>query len=309
MVVLGDPKAETTFKISLAGGRAVVTSNTHYLAFPSSDQQVKLKPPKPPSHPLPSPPPLPAVNVSLAHLNLSTTSAMYSGNASTDIPQRNQMRVIIKQLELADLENFTNFVLNCPSTQFNTILTVPKFEIYRHLKTTGEDNMEENSSYQQLELEELSCTFSVEQMARAGYMYSSWYTTQFPDVRAKFECPIVPKNLGHLHVSVKESMLTKSISSKFTFLSIAVSSCSIVLLQDSSTGRLCRAVPVVCGPIATDQWNTAGAYRRENLPPQICSERLVEFCTATPSEDHSGIRPILGLVNPFIVPHLDWLTD
>lgn len=307
MVVLGDPKAETTFKISLSGGRAVVTSNTHYLAFPSSDQQVKLKPSKLPSHPLPSPPPpLPALSVSLAHLTLNITSAMYSGNASTDTPQRNQMRVIIKQLELADLENFTNFVLNYPSAQSNTILTVPKFEIYRHLKTTGEDNMEENSSYLQLELEELSGTFSVEQMARNGYMYSSWYTTQSPDVRPKFECPIVPKNLGHLHISVKDSMLTKSISSKFTFLSIAVSSCSIVLLQDSSTGRLCRAVPVVCGPIATDQWNTAGAYRRENLQPQIFSvgsERLVEFCTATPSEDHSGIRPILRLVDPLIVPY------
>lgn len=306
MVVLGDPKAETTFKINLAAGRAVVTSNTHYLAFPPSDQHVKLKPSKPLSHPLPSPPPLPAVSVHLAHSSLTITSAMYSGNASPDIPQRNQMRVIIKQLELTDLDNFTAFVLNSPSTQSSTtILTVPKFEIYRHLKTTGEDKMEGDSSYLQLELEELSCTLSVEQMARTGYLYWSWYTTQSPDFRTKFECPAVPKNLGHLHISVKESMITKSISSKFTFLSVVVSSCSTVLLQDSNTGRLCHAVPVVCGPIATERWNTAEAYRKENMQPQVFgvgSERLLEFCTATPSEDHSGIV-VHMLVNPSIIPY------
>lgn len=302
MVVIGDPKAETSFKINLAGGRAIVTSNTHYLAS-SPSEHAKPKPLKQLSHPNPSPS-LPVLSLSLARSTISITSAMYNGNASLESPQRQQMRVVFSQLEVADFGDFTVSVLNRQLAELNKILSVPKFEVYLHSKTAGEGAVEEDSSYLQLDMEELSCVLSPEQVAKTGYVYLSWYSpTQLPG--AKFDCPPVPQNLGHLHISMKEVTLTKSTTTKFTFFSVVLSSCSAVLLRDSMTGRLCHAVPVLCGPITTGKWNTTEAYSRESLQHRgsdTSHERLLEFFTATPDEGLSGT--VIKWLSHIMIPTL-----
>ena len=293
--MIGDPKAETVFKINLAGVRAVVTSNTHYLTSSPSDHKKSKTPNKQSlsAHSHSPPPLLPALSITLARSTVNITSAMYSGNASTDSPQRRQIRANFCQVEVADLDNFTSFTLNGSlPTQLNKVVSVPKFEVYQHSKLTGEAT-QENTSYVQLDLEELSCALSSEQTAKLLYVYASWSNTaKFSDSVPKFDLPSFPDNLGHLHVSVKEGTLTKSVATEFTLLSAVLSSCSVVLLRDSTTGRLCHALPVLCGPVATEQWNTTEVYSRAGLRPQSSSagrERLVEFFTATPNDGHSGM--------------------
>ena len=312
MVVIGDPKAETTFKIALAGVRATVTSNTHYLPCSSTSSSLSDKsksPLKQPSHaPPPLPPlpphspPLPALCVTLDRSTINITSAMYGGNACSGAPQRHQLRANFNQLEISEIDNFVVFDLHC-TTQLKKILSVPKLEIYRHLKTTVDDDtkQEDKTSYLQLDLlDEVSCAISPEQVAKINFIYSSWYSgTPPPNIgfpRAKSDCTPTPQDSGgHLHISVRDIVLTKSVTSQFTFLSLVVTSCSVVLLQDSVTGRLCHAVPVLCSPLATGRWNTSEAYMEsgERLQCEADSdereERFVEFFTTIPDDNNSGI--------------------
>ena len=296
MVVLGDPKAETSFKITSAGGRAVVVSNTHYLASfsSSSNEHTKSKPPLK-IQSLPLPPPshaLPTLTLSLARSTVSITSAMYSGNASLETPQRSQMRVALSQLEIADGGEFS---LSPKQSELKRIVSAPKLEIYSHSKTTGDGKVikENDSSYLQLHVEEISCVASAEQVSRSSFIVSSWYNGLFVPGRpkTKTKCLSSPEiSGGHLHISVKEVELTKSVMVSYTFLSATVDSFCVVLLCDSTKGRLCHAIPVVYGPISTVQWNKTDAYTSTNSYEQGdgSTSRMLEFFTALPHKDTSG---------------------
>ena len=298
MVVIGDPKAETSFKITLSRGKATLTSNTHYLPSLSSSPNDHGKSKAPSKQPPLPPSPLPTLCVSLARSSVSIISAMYSGNATPECPQRHQRRVNINQLEVTEIENFTLSDTN--DHQSNRILNVPKLEIYQHLKTTGDkDTMpERNSVYLQLHVDEVSCMVSPEQVSKTSFVCLSWYKEKpMPDPHwLIIECPTTPKNSagGHLSLSIKEVELTKSVATTYTFISAIIASCSVVLVCDSSVGRLCHAIPVLCGPVATEQWNTWTAYNiKEQLEQHRWtgsdgSERLVEFFTAIPDEKHPG---------------------
>ena len=314
MVVIGDPKAETTFKITFTGGKAVIASNTHYLSASSSSssslgEHVKPKPAlkaqQPPPPPPPPPPshPLPTLTVSLERSTIHMTLAMYSGNATPETPQRHQMRVSLNQLEVVEGGNF-KLGTERTTGQSNKIFTVPKLEVYKHSKTTGEGEGVkcDDSSYLQLNLEELSCVISPEQISKTCFVFSSWYHGgPSGSPRTKIDFHPAPQTLGgHLHTSLKEVELTKSVTDAFTFLSATVASCGLVLLRDSTTGRLCHAVPVVSGPIATEQWNRSsvysggggggrsGGFQAGGEGDGGGSGRLLEFFTAMPNPDHSG---------------------
>ena len=58
----------------------------------------------------------------------------------------------------------------------------------------------------------------------------------------------VPSIVGVIHVAAVAGVTMQS--QRF---SVVLSKCSVVLLQDNTTGRLCRAVPVLCEPMATEQ--------------------------------------------------------
>ena len=299
MVVIGDPKAETSFKITLAGGRTIVASNTHYLpsfsssrdpSKPKTHSKIQSLPPPPPTHSLPT------LAVSLARSTISLTSPMYSGNATLENPQRSQARVALSQLELAD---GTEFSLGPKEVQVKRIVSVPKLEIYTHSKTTGDNKamQEKDSSYLQLHVEEVSCMASAEQVSITSFVVFSWYSgSSITDPsRTKIPCPPTGSKIpgGHLHVSVKEVELTKSVSASFTFISATVDSCGVVLLCDSTRGRLCHAIPVVCGPLPTDQWNNTDAYTsraraRRFGEDEGSSGRLLELFTAMPHAENTG---------------------
>ena len=300
MVVLGDPKAETSFKITLAGGKATVASNTHYLPSFSSSTPEPTKSKSSKIQSLPLPPPshsLPMLTISLARSTISITSAMYSGNATPETPQRSQIRVTLSGLEIADGGEFS---LNQNQTQSKKMVSIPKLEVYSHSKRTGDDKvMQENdSSYLQLHVEEVSCVASVDQISQTSFIALSWYHGPFNTGHLKPISQCSSNSIvsgGHLHISVKEIELTKSVMVSFTFVSATVDSLGVVLLCDSTRGRLCHAIPVAYGPISTNQWNTTKAYTSSSSVRCLeqvdeSSGRLLEFFTAMPHKDCSGKR-------------------
>ena len=123
---------------------------------------------------------------------------------------------------------------------------------------------------------------------------------------------------GHLHFSLKEVELTKSVTAAFTFVSATVTSCSVVLLCDSTIGRLCHAIPIVSGPIDTECWNTRDSYNdSRRVHPEYQREgedsRLLEFFTALPNQNHAGnihsysrshdLEPITYLKSGHVIAH------
>ena len=300
MVVIGDPKAETVMKIKLAGGRALITPNAHHLPLSTSDQKKSKSLKQLASMPHSS---LPAICITLGQSSLSITSAMYSGNASKDVSQRHQMRAELCQLELSilDIRGFPPEKLS----EQEKILSLPKWEIYQHSKTYGE--AEGDSLYLQLDLEEISCTLSLEQMAKMFFIYASWSQQALSTFTSmKFSPAPVPDRLGHLQVLVRDSTLTKSASGEFTLLSSVLSSCNLVIVRESQMGRLCHAVPVLFGPLGTEHWSTVEAFCEP--PSQLAShalhERLVEFFTASPSEGHSGVYSLCPSLSLSLSPSL-----
>ena len=309
MVIIGDPRAETTFKITLAGGRAVVASNSHYLAsFSSSSKDHPKSKQQSKTQSLAQSSSLPMLTATLGRSTISITSAMYSGNAALESPQRNQMRVSLSQLVIGE---GGQFCLASQPTQPKRIFTVPELEVYSHSKTMGDGEvMQENdSSYLQLHIEEVSCVASVEQVSNVSFVVLSWYQPFIPGslmAKGVSAHPKIPG--GHLHISIREVELTKSVSASFTFLSATLNSLSVVLLCDSTRGRLCHAVPVVCGPIATSQWNTTEAYTSSTKSQKYdenvgSTERLLELFTAMPHKHNSG-RFTSSLLSKFSSPIL-----
>ena len=289
MVVIGDPKAETVLKVKLAGIKCILTPNTHQPS-PFIGEKKKLKLSK--QHGSTSQAVLPALCVTLASSSITLTSAMYSGNASSTVPQRHQVRAILRQIEAYDVDLDTLPLRTQPSGR--KIVSLPRWEIYRHSKTTGE--VDRDSSYIQLDFDEVFCGLSLPQMAKIFFLFKSWNSSSLSSSdTAKFSPPLFLDNLGHLQLSLKDATLTHSSTDEFSLSSSVVSSCSIVLLRDSRTGRLCHAVPVLYGPLRTEEWNSVEAYHNpsSHTPSSSSSshspESLLEMFTSSPREKFKGI--------------------
>ena len=297
MVVIGDPTAETVLKVKLAGCKCILTPNTHQPSlFSGEKKKLKLSKQHGSASQAPPPPPsLPALCISLGASSFTLTSAMYSGNASSTSPQRHQVRAILRQIEAYDVDFEIVPLRTHPSG--HKILSLPIWEIYRHSKTTGK--VERDSSYVQLDFDEVFCALSLPQMAKIFFLLKSWNSPSLSssDV-AKFSLPSFPNNLGHLQLTLKDATLTHSSTDEFSLSSFVLSSCSIVLLRDSQTGRLCHAVPVLYGPLRTEEWNSVEAYHNppSHTPSSSSSsssshspESLIEMFTSSPQEKFRGI--------------------
>lgn len=295
MVRIGDPKAETTFRIRLAGGEAVLSPNVHYLPVVKSDHRhkklqrqssSKVKPPK-----------LPGLLATVSECSVHITEPMYSGNASKEIAQRTQLIANVCEIQIGTV-SFRTLEGMLKGSSKETFLCVPSLEINKHSKTYGVGG--NNTAYLQLDVEEMSGTFSIAQISKLLFISGSWQSDP-ATFSVKFTPPVVHPKLGNLHLSVKNATVTKSISEQFSLLSAILVECSGAIVDNcSSSNKQCHVYPFLQGPCDTQALNKVHSYKQsgEEKPELFHThERLVELFIATPHEDYEGIVFIFAWTN------------
>ncbi len=299
MVVIGDPQAETVAKVRFTGGHVSLTPNTHYLQSHTGGSIDRRKKPHPHKH-TPSPlkptlPMLPSVSVTVGGASISTTKAMYSGNASQDHSQKRQTRVKVSDIKAGTVDAQTVEGLYEGAGDAEQFLHVPVLEMNTHSKTMGEER--KDSSYFQVDLDEVSCTVSLLQIAKLFFISASWKATTLPHVQTKFSPPpsVTEGNLGHLHVHLRHTTLTQSTTERHSLLSVVAGECNGGIVKDSDAERRQSCIiPVLHGPLDTRQWNTAGIYGRAQVGvAPSCQpsghERVLELFIATAAQHCKGV--------------------
>lgn len=285
MVVIGDPKAETIVKYFFAGGQALIATKGHYLPVTGSDNKPhkSQKFSSQQKQPIPE---LPSVCIVIAESSINFTHPMYRGNATEEIAHKNHMRVnlgdiragvcLIRELTIGD--SFSK------SEQF---LHIPNLEINQHSKTYGEEG--KDTSYIQLDVEESYITFSLTQLSKLFFLLASWKSDFSPPVTQFRHVPSSPnRELGYLHLSLRNVTVTKSVSEQFTFLSVVLGDFSGAIVHDMGMEKLGHMIPVLYGPFNTEQWNEIQLYEQPKKATAGLHERLAELFVATPCEDLKG---------------------
>ena len=315
MVVLGDPKAETLLNIELRGLQVVLTANGHYLstvsvgsphtATKSKKSAKKAKKPRSLA--------LPGICVVNSGTTLNFTLPMYSGNATSDVPQKTQLKAklgVIRSgtLSLQRLEDARKRVNidkeegdAMTSAEFKQFLHLLSVEFNYHTKKHGEREIEKDRTYFQLDVEKITSSLSHTHISKLLFLAGSWIAAErcHPSA-ADIDCPAHPgSKLGHLHLSVLRSSVSYSGSDGYSLSSAVIGELSVAIVKEAAAKRLGSLLPVIYGPIDTHQWNSAGFYRGssvEGFPPQqssAASERLVEFYITRPYQSIKGQSPWL----------------
>ncbi len=222
------------------------------------------------------------------------TKAMYSGNATPVHPQRSQLRLRANDLQAGtvDAQGLEEVWWGGGAT--GQLVSVPLVELNKHHKTMGEDTSND-TSYIQLDIDELSMTASLHDLAKLFFISASWKGSTQPHPHASF-CPLpsltTAASLGHLHALLRHATLTQSSEECHSLLSLVVGEGSGGIVKESSgEGRGACVVPVLHGPLDTQQWNTADVYswshvRRSSNPAG--HDRLVELFLARPAQQCEG---------------------
>ena len=304
MVRIGDPKAETTFRIRLVGGETVLSPNVHYLPVVRSDHRhrkpqrqssAKVKPPK-----------LPGILATVSECSIHMTQPMYSGNASKEISQRTQLIANICEIQMGTV-SFRTLEGSLKGSSMENFLSIPSLEVNKHSKTYGVGG--NNTAYLQLDVEEMSGTFTVAHISKLLFISGSWQSDPATS-SVKFTPPVLHPRLGHLHLSLKSATITKSVSEQFSLFSAILVECSGAIVDDcSSSSKLCRVSPFLQGPCDTQTLNKIHSYKQSGAEKQDLfrtHERLVEFFIATPHKDYEGIfhRSIFARADSIITSHI-----
>ena len=289
MVVIGDPTAETIFRIKLAGGETILTPNVHYLPT------VKLghRPTKvqKPSSSKTKPPKLPGLYATLSESSVHMVQPMYGGNASDEVPQRYQLHAKFCEIQLGPV-SFRTLEGSMKQTCMEMFLKVPSLEASKHSKTHGQNESE--NAYLQLDVPEMSSTLSVANVSKLLFISGSWKADPATSsTQVKFNSPTtLHPNVGKLQFSVKNAVVTKSTSEHFSLLSVVLGECSGAIVEYSNTDKkLGQVSPFFKGPYDTQRWNKVNAYKQSDLKKQdsfYADERLIEFFVATPHNDCEG---------------------
>lgn len=294
MVVIGDPKAETVVKVRFAGGHICLTSSIHYLHPHTVSTADRSK--RPHKHSQASLRPiLPSVSVSVGGASISITKAMYNGNASLEHPQRHQLRLRVTEVQAgtADTQGVEQmFRGGGGGGGVQQFLSLPVVELNKHSKTT---DSETDTSYFQLDLDEVSATVSLHQLAKLFFIYASWKAAPLHPQRAKFSSPpsLTTASLGHLHILLRHATLTQSTTDDHSLLSVVLGGFSGGVVKDSTAERARGSfVPVLHGPVATQYWNTAEVYSQSQTgtPQPTGHGQLLEVFIARPAPKCEGIQ-------------------
>ena len=308
MVVLGDPKAETIFNIELAGGQAVLTANGHYLPTANATsphlgggtKKSSKKAKKPKSVALPS------LCLVVCGATLNLVLPMYSGNATSDAPQRTQLKarlcdihsgtLTLQRLEAAQTRvAIANGESSVGVGEFKQCLHIPAVELSYHTKSYGErqEGVERDGLYLQFDVEKIVGSFSHTHASKLLFLAGTWATTESHSSSCDIECPAHPgSKLGYLHMSILKTSLTYSGMEHYSLSSAVVGELSVAMVKDSSPRKLGCLLPVVYGPLDTSLWSTVNHYNSPSypfIPPPSPSERVVELLMARPYQNMTGL--------------------
>ena len=289
MIVIGDPSAETIFRIKLAGGETILTPNVHYL--PTVKPGHRPTKPQKPSFSKTKLPKLPGLCASLSESSVHIVQPMYAGNASEEIPQRYQLHAKFCEIQVSSV-SFRTLEGSLKQTSMEMFLQIPSLEASKHSKTHGQSESE--NAYLQLDIQEMSSTLSIASVSKLLFISGSWKTDPATSsTQVKFNSPpTLPPNVGKLQLSLKNAIVTKSISEHFSLLSVILGECSGAIVEYSSTDKkLFQVSPFFKGPYDTQRWNTVNSYRQSELKKQdlfYADERLIEFFMATPHKNCEG---------------------
>ena len=208
---------------------------------------------------------------------------MYSGNAAEETPQKYQLRLRISDVQAGSVDIHSLGASEVSGSE--QCLHVPILEFNQHSKITGEERGD--TSYLQLDIEEATATFSPAQLSKIFFFYGSWRNEPTP--LSQQVPPLSASAQQSIHLLVTNMTVTRSSSEQFTLLSLVLGGVAGEIIKDSAD-KLCHVIPVLNGPLETQNWNTVGSYKSEAnsdlLSPQ---ERLVEFFVATPTEKFEGV--------------------
>ena len=287
--MIGDPSAETIFRIKLAGGETILTPNVHYL--PTVKPGHRPTKPQKPSFSKTKLPKLPGLCASLSESSVHIVQPMYAGNASEEIPQRYQLHAKFCEIQVSSV-SFRTLEGSLKQTSMEMFLQIPSLEASKHSKTHGQSESE--NAYLQLDIQEMSSTLSIASVSKLLFISGSWKTDPATSsTQVKFNSPpTLPPNVGKLQLSLKNAIVTKSISEHFSLLSVILGECSGAIVEYSSTDKkLFQVSPFFKGPYDTQRWNTVNSYRQSELKKQdlfYADERLIEFFMATPHKNCEG---------------------
>ena len=312
MVVLGDAEAETLFNIEVAGVQGVFTSNSHYLSTAGSSSSPHTMPKSkktPKKAKKPKSTALPTLCIVSSGLTVNLILPMYSGNATPDTPQRTQIKAKVSglhssALSLQKLEDAEKHV-TVPSGEaaanggnFKQFLHVPSVEFNYHTKSHGEELAgEKEKAYTQLDIEKITASLSHTHLSKLLFLAGTWVAAESHASSSEVECPAHPgSKLGHVCVSMLKTTFSYSASGCYSLTSAVISEASVAMVKDAGSKKLGSLLPILYGPIRSQEWNKAEYYMCEkssSVPLTTPSERLVEFFIARPYQNVKGTNPTL----------------
>ena len=304
--MIGDPKAETIFKIKLAGGFASLAPNTHYLAqrggggTPTKQLTPKLRKRNSQEKALT----ISSLRATCSGVDAHITQPMYRGNATADIPQKFHLQATLRDFQLGLIKTQSlNDCLHPPAelsanrgetatySSFNQFLSLPCLEVNQHSRTQGEHNQEEDTSYLQIDCEKVSTSLSLVHLSKLLFIGGSWKRDESsltPPTSTDLSC------YGHAHLSLTNITVTKSSNNRFYLMSIIVGELRGAIVTESDSRKLGHLVPVVYGPLNTDEWTFIEAYQQIRGSGSVIktstrsSGRLFELFIAIPSDHLKG---------------------
>ena len=319
MAVLGDPKAVTCLKLSLAGVRILLTSSSHYLPIMTSPSlktqhlSHSLKQSK--KSPMQSNPPLPCLCITLDGSRADVMFPMYKNTASLNVPQKvhfdaSMHGIMASLLIIQTLANGIEMLMREPiplCLREDRVLELPLANSTYHAVSFGEAGSDcEDTSYLRLDIATLSTSLSIQQISKLVFVVGSWKRSELnvspPPSSAsssmsglKYCSPLISSRtlqLAWILVSLADIGVCMSRNSKFKSVSATLGIARLSVAHDSS-GK--KSIPVLFGPMNSTRWNKVESFQcHEKSTADIGIEmscpgkKLAEFLKTSPQDNFRG---------------------
>lgn len=327
--MIGDPKASTHLDVKLAGLKASLTPHAHYLPTLSSlefkssfSPQLGKKKQKESvssfitlssSSSSSLPPSSPCLFLTCAGAEADMLLPMYKRNALPSLPQKQQVRVDVRDLragtfEARDLGECVEKLRHLIAAQADEeesghlmcdLLALPSADFTYNSVTHGSDRPDngaspDNTWHLSFGLTRAHVVLSGEDIAKLLFMHKSWMTVS-ESHQLSFSPPVLPSPSSssssppsHLRLSLSGLSLSWSVNSQF------VSRCLVLEAVQASIGRGEGAglglLPFLYGPLDTGRFGGVGGRGDVGSASRSreCGGRLLELLVTTPTSRDEG---------------------